>query len=349
MATVAESAAGASLNNASEQEQSITVDTQHDDMVHDAQLDYYGTKLATSSSDRTVKIYDVAGESNYSHTATLQGHVGPVWQVSWAHPKFGVVLASCSFDGSVLIHRESTPQNWSCVLNEKQLHESSVNSLEFAPHTHGLICAAASSDGRVSILTHQQDDTWSVEYIADNALGVNSLSWCPSPDASSSNDDDGSPARKKIVTAGCDNQIRFYTQTTGASADTTADSAWEQLEEDQVNTAQLSHSDWVRDVAWAPSIVPDHHTVASCSEDGTVLIWTKTKPSQPWEPTLLHDFQEPVWRLSWNITGTILAVSSADNHVTLWKAGLDGIYTQVTTVQDISTNTTSNTPAPSHS
>lgn len=28
----------------------IYVDTQHDDMVHDAQLDFYGTKLATSSS-----------------------------------------------------------------------------------------------------------------------------------------------------------------------------------------------------------------------------------------------------------------------------------------------------------
>lgn len=28
----------------------IYVDTQHDDMVHDAQLDYYGAKLATSSS-----------------------------------------------------------------------------------------------------------------------------------------------------------------------------------------------------------------------------------------------------------------------------------------------------------
>ena len=28
----------------------IYVDTQHDDMVHDAQLDYYGVKLATSSS-----------------------------------------------------------------------------------------------------------------------------------------------------------------------------------------------------------------------------------------------------------------------------------------------------------
>ena len=30
----------------------IYVDTQHDDMVHDAQLDYYGTKLATGSSGK---------------------------------------------------------------------------------------------------------------------------------------------------------------------------------------------------------------------------------------------------------------------------------------------------------
>ena len=28
----------------------VVIDTQHDDMVHDSQLDYYGTKLATASS-----------------------------------------------------------------------------------------------------------------------------------------------------------------------------------------------------------------------------------------------------------------------------------------------------------
>jgi hypothetical protein len=30
----------------------IYVDTQHEDLVHDAQLDYYGCKLATSSSGK---------------------------------------------------------------------------------------------------------------------------------------------------------------------------------------------------------------------------------------------------------------------------------------------------------
>ena len=28
-------------------------------------------------------------------------HEGPVWQVSWAHPMFGNLLASCSYDRKV--------------------------------------------------------------------------------------------------------------------------------------------------------------------------------------------------------------------------------------------------------
>ena len=106
----------------------IYVDTQHEDLVHDAQLDYYGCRLATCSSgkripcrcnssesvanlssDRTIKIYNVS-ETSYELSATLQGHEGPVWQVSWSHPKFGVLLASCSFDGSVFVHQRSRKQ-----------------------------------------------------------------------------------------------------------------------------------------------------------------------------------------------------------------------------------------------
>lgn len=37
-------------------------------------------------------------------------HEGPVWQVAWAHPKFGPILASCSYDGSVIIWQEDKQQ-----------------------------------------------------------------------------------------------------------------------------------------------------------------------------------------------------------------------------------------------
>ena len=41
---------------------------------HDAQLDYYGKRLATCSSDRTVKVFDVVdGETQRTSGHTLKG------------------------------------------------------------------------------------------------------------------------------------------------------------------------------------------------------------------------------------------------------------------------------------
>lgn len=80
----------------------ISVDTNHDDMIHDAVLDYYSRRLATCSSDRSIRIFDVSNSVNQSEPiAVLTGHDGPVWQLAWCHPKFGVMLASASYDGTV--------------------------------------------------------------------------------------------------------------------------------------------------------------------------------------------------------------------------------------------------------
>ena len=83
-------------------------------MVHDAQLDYYGRRLATCSSDRTIKIFEISGEQ-HTHLADLKGHEGPVWQVVWAHPKYGSLIASCSFDHRVIIWKETQDNLWQQV------------------------------------------------------------------------------------------------------------------------------------------------------------------------------------------------------------------------------------------
>ena len=44
----------------------------HDDMIHDAVLDYYGRRLATCSSDKTIKIFDIEGDQ-HKLTETLKG------------------------------------------------------------------------------------------------------------------------------------------------------------------------------------------------------------------------------------------------------------------------------------
>lgn len=278
-------------------------------------------RLTLSPPDRTIKIYNVS-DSSYELCATLQGHEGPVWQVSWAHPQFGVLLASASFDGSVWVHKEVQRNEWTVVHAARNLHASSVNGVAFAPHEYGLMLAAASADGKVSVLAHQPNNqTWSVDYLDDCPVGVNAVSWAPYGAYFDAANPDVVPA-PRLVTAGCDNQIRFWLRG--------EDGLWQQ-EEAKLDTSTLQHTDWVRDVAWAPCLLPNQNMVASCSEDQTVLIWEQ-KDGGDWKPTLLHQYEAPVWRVSWSITGNLLAVSSGDSDVSLWKTSLEGKWVRVSDV-----------------
>mgnify|MGYP001807410368 CR=1 FL=1 len=93
--------------------------------------------------------------------------------------------------------------------------------------------------------------------------------------------------------------------------------------------------DWVRDVAWAPNSALPYAIFASCSEDKSVYIWRqRDRTSGPWEPTLLRAFEAPVWRLSWSLTGTVLAVSTGDHRVSLWKQSVDESWVQVSSLAD---------------
>lgn len=78
-----------------------------------------------------------------------------MWQVAWAHPKFGVLLAACSYDGKVIIYREQSLNQWTQAYVHA-FHESSVNSIAWAPHEYGLALACASADGTVSVLSYSR-------------------------------------------------------------------------------------------------------------------------------------------------------------------------------------------------
>ena len=97
----------------------------------------------------------MAGDSNQV-IAELKGHEGPVWQVQWSHPKWQSILASCSYDRSVIIWKETAQNTWTEAYRHLA-HELSVNSVCWAPHDFGLVLAAASSDGHISVLSLRAD------------------------------------------------------------------------------------------------------------------------------------------------------------------------------------------------
>merc|ERR1711972_664983 len=95
------------------------------------------------------------------------------------------------------------------------------------------------------------------------------------------------------------------------------------------------HSDWVRDVAWAPSIGSrcGRAIIASCSQDRRVVIWTKdSEASTQWTQKELHSFEDVVWHVSWSVSGNMLAVSGGDNKVSLWKETLEGQWVCISDV-----------------
>ncbi len=66
-------------------------------------------------------------------------------------------------------------------------------------------------------------------------------------------------------------------------------------------------------------------------QDKTVLIWTQDGPNTEWKKQLLQPepFPDVIWRVSWSLSGNILAVSCGDNKVTLWKENIDGAFVQI--------------------
>jgi protein transport protein SEC13 len=96
----------------------------------------------------------------------------------------------------------------------------------------------------------------------------------------------------------------------------------------------------VRDVSWSPTTLARSY-IASASQDKTVRIWTcDTVPAsgaapaaEQWKSTVLN-FDAVLWRVSWSLSGNVLAVSGGDNKVTLWKENLKGEWECVKTVEE---------------
>ena len=333
-----------------------------DVLQHDAQMDYYAKRLATCSSDASIKIFEVTADAQ-RHVSDLLGHEGPVWQVAWAHPKFGSVLASCGYDRKVIVWREQegAKNQWSKVYVFGG-HELSVNSIAFAPHEFGLVLACGSSDGQISLITGNVDGSWSTETFVAHKLGVNAVSWAPYSAAGSllshSSSQQNNNASPRLVSGGCDAKVKIWLVRPQIASNAPSSSTNQTQHNNNNNNnnnnttttttvATLEHTledhvDWVRDVQWAPNIGLPTNTIGSASQDGKVIIWTQEVTDagkSAWQKHSLEPFNETVWRLSWSLTGNILAVTSGDSKVTLWKEALDHQWKCISSPEDPSKST----------
>ena len=142
---------------------------------------------------------------------------------------------------------------------------------------------------------------------------------------------------KRFVSGGCDNLVKVWRYVSFSGNFSALYLAYflftSREDKEWVEEAKLEgHSDWVRDAAWAPSIGLPRTTIASCSQDRRVILWTNDGTSSSWNQRVLHTFEDVVWHVSWSVTGNILAVSGGDNKVSLWKETVEGQWVCISDV-----------------
>ena len=313
-----------------DQSKTLLLSAEHDEMIHDMQMDHHGKLIATCSSDHTIKILLPQAIGQQSQVVqTLKGHDGPVWAVGWAHPKFGGNhLASCSYDHKIIIWKETAHHQWSKHY-EHNKHNGSVNAVSWGPAELGLCLAAASSDGTLSVLYNSEDGGWSDYRFEAHVGGCTAVSWAPylpqgsilSVNAPSKK---AIPSSRRIVSGGCDCLVkvwRFVDKQGSLGA-----SSWD------LETKLQMHTDWVRDVKWAGNIGLPFTHMASCGQDGKVVVWTQKADTDQWLGEVLMDSDKAQWRVSWSELGNLLAVSGADNEASLWRQSKKGPWEKMSTL-----------------
>lgn len=303
--------------------QAKEVATNHTEIIHDVTYDFYGKRMATCSSDQTIAVWDKDEAGAWVRSAEWKGHTGSIFKLAWAHPEFGQILASCSFDCTVFIWEEPEGQDdnteskkaWrrATYLNDARL---SVMDVKFAPRRQGLRLASASADGQVRIYEAQDVmniDSWSLLYYFEAfASGCNSISWRPSRFSD-----------PMIVVCGSDPSVKIYQYMD-------AYRTWEQVE------TLSAHVDTVRDVAWAPNMGRSFELIATASKDKTARLWRieTTDEGQLHVECIatFSDHNTEVWRVEWNVTGTVLASSGDDGNVFLWKSTFQKQWRRLATV-----------------
>jgi len=315
-------------------------DTGSRSFMHDIAYDYYGKRLAVCSSKECITIFRqslVDGNPDHwerepngrlEHKGST-GHKGPVVKLAWAHPEFGSIIASCSKDHKVIIWKEEVGSGASNV--EWQLKTELVDAREevtdvkFAPHHMGLKLALCSKDGFVRIYEApdvMQPDHWDPvhEFEAGGQEGlaqVMCIAWNPSRfdtpmllvGLKSRGDERSSVATTIKVWSFSENHRR-----------------WQPL---TILEGEDAPTQTVLDVAWAPNVGRRYHLLAACSADDKddkkhLRIWKIPGGKKMFDAedeqreTFVTGDGNQAQRISWNVTGTILASTGDAGEVQLW-------------------------------
>ncbi|CCG22254.1 Seh1 protein [Candida orthopsilosis Co 90-125] len=303
--------------------------TGHEELIHDIKYDFYGKHIATASSDQHIKVFDFdAATTSWILNDSWKAHDSSILRVSWAHPEFSSskILASCSFDRTVKVWEEQpmelhgSGRRWTRLATLAIESYGPIYDVKFAPNHLGLKLGCIGSDGIFRIYESLEPNdltNWALTIeipILSQSLPAKSLQssfaieWCPSKFTKT----------EKFIVVALDQGFIY----TSVPKDT--DAGEDGGSEKYIKVCDLpEHNGLIRSVSWAPSMGRSYHLIATGCKDGYVRIFKATEtPTGDFKIEALakmNDHQCEVWRVNWNLTGTILSSAGDDGKLRLWK------------------------------
>ena len=244
--------------------------------ICDIETDFYCRNLAVGTSSGKIYIYDKKN-GTASKISEIIAHIGPVYKLSWSHPCFGPILASCGFDKKVNLFKIDI-NNQLEKLYEHEMHNNSVKTLKFSPSSNNLLLISGDLNGNI-ITCEYTNKNVILQKTFGHDYGVNSIDFL----------DD-----KNFVTCGNDNIIKIwnYSQENGNAEIKNVNT----IKDNNISTKDLSCKD------------NKHFVCCGSSEDEGIVNYYILNDENKWELNEIYKQNGKLEKIRFNEEHTCIAV-----------------------------------------
>lgn len=258
------------------------------EIVHSMEADYSETRVVTASSDRIIRLFKLNGASLIPESE-IQGLPGPVTKAIFLNK--GEFVCASFYTGELVVWKlEGSAYSKKF---EKKLFEGSVNAISHLWLESSFRVFCGCSDGVLRIVDFDAKFSITESKIPVHRFGISCVS----------------------------NNEQYLM--TGAMDHTTAIFDLKSMKEIKKNT---EHKGFVRDVGVCSVGEFEIFCFASCSDDGTVIIYNRF--DNEFHPQVI-EIGEPVYSLAWSRTGYSLSVGYGESQVKHFVPDISGVFKEV--------------------